>query len=281
MTEAEWTACADPRELWNHLESRTQSFRTHPLDWLRVRRVPMSERKQRLFYCACVSRILHLIPTEASRRCVAVAERYADGLADDAELEASVADSIEACWADRQRRTRAGSPWHRFEVEAINAVGRVHRTEAAGRGSSLRAAAEAWADAAGWAALTRAYQEADAPQTANDAAREMLAQHVFDEARAAERKAEEGRQATLLRCIFGNPFRPAPALDPAWLKWNDGTVAKLAQAIYEERRFADVPILGDALEDAGCADADILTHCRGPGEHGRGCWVIDLLTGRE
>jgi hypothetical protein len=84
----------------------------------------------------------------------------------------------------------------------------------------------------------------------------------------------------LVRCIFTNPFRPAPALDPAWLAWNGGTVVKMAAAIYDERRFSDLPILADALEDAGCTDADILAHCRGPGEHVRGCWVVDLLTGR-
>jgi hypothetical protein len=54
-----------------------------------------------------------------------------------------------------------------------------------------------------------------------------------------------------------------------------------AKAIYDGRRFADVPILCDALEDAGCTDAAILSYCRQPGEHVRGCWVVDLLTGRE
>jgi hypothetical protein len=83
----------------------------------------------------------------------------------------------------------------------------------------------------------------------------------------------------VIHCIFGNPFRPA-ALDPSWLAWNDGTVAKLAAAIYAERRFADLPILADALEDASCTDAAVLAPCRSGGEHVRGCWVVDLLTGR-
>jgi hypothetical protein len=83
----------------------------------------------------------------------------------------------------------------------------------------------------------------------------------------------------LLRDIFGNPFRPA-VLDPSWLAWHDGAVRKMAQAIYDERRFADLPILADALEDAGCTDATILAHCRGRGEHVRGCWVVDLLLGK-
>jgi hypothetical protein len=97
---------------------------------------------------------------------------------------------------------------------------------------------------------------------------------------ALEADAERAAQCPLLRDIFGNPFRPVP-LHPAWLAWNDGTVPKLAQAIYEERAFDRLPVLGDALEEAGCTDADILSHCRSGGEHVRGCWVIDLLLGKE
>lgn len=84
----------------------------------------------------------------------------------------------------------------------------------------------------------------------------------------------------LTREMFGNPFQPV-ALDSSWLAWNDGAIRKMAQAIYDGRRFADLPILADALEDAGCADAAILAHCRTPGEHVRGCWVIDLLLGKS
>src|SRR5262249_31770929 len=83
----------------------------------------------------------------------------------------------------------------------------------------------------------------------------------------------------LLRCIFGNPFRPA-AVPAAWLAWRDGTIPRLAQAGYHDRAFDHLPILADALEAAGCADTDILNHCRGPGPHVRGCWVVDLLLGK-
>jgi hypothetical protein len=69
-----------------------------------------------------------------------------------------------------------------------------------------------------------------------------------------------------------------PCLDPSWLT---STIVFLAQAIYDDRAFDRLPILADALEDAGCTNADILEHCRQPGEHGRGCWVVNLLTGRE
>jgi hypothetical protein len=87
-------------------------------------------------------------------------------------------------------------------------------------------------------------------------------------------------QCDLLRDIIGNPFRPI-AVEPGWLSWNDGTIPKLAQAIYEERMFDCLPILADALEEVGCSDPDLLGHLRGPGPHVRGCWVVDLILGRE
>ena len=84
----------------------------------------------------------------------------------------------------------------------------------------------------------------------------------------------------MMREVFGNPFRPAPAIDPSWLAWNGGTVRKLAQAIYDDRAFDRLPVLADALEDAGCNDAELLSLCRGPGPHARGCWALDLLLGK-
>ena len=87
---------------------------------------------------------------------------------------------------------------------------------------------------------------------------------------------ESKNQTPLLRDIFGNPFRPVVA-DPAWLT---PTVVAIASAIYEERAFARLPILADALEEAGCTDADLLLHCRTPGEHVRGCWAVDLVLGK-
>jgi hypothetical protein len=84
------------------------------------------------------------------------------------------------------------------------------------------------------------------------------------------------RQAILLRDVFGNPFRPV-TIDPSWLAWNNSTIPNLAQGIYEERAFDRLPILADALEEAGCNDADILAHCRSGGDHVRGCWAVDLV----
>jgi hypothetical protein len=84
-------------------------------------------------------------------------------------------------------------------------------------------------------------------------------------------------EADLVRCIFGNPFyRPLP-VPAAVLAWHDRTVPRLARSIYEERAFERLPILHDALLDAGCDDEALLGHCRAGGEHVRGCWAIDLI----
>jgi len=80
-----------------------------------------------------------------------------------------------------------------------------------------------------------------------------------------------------LRDMFANPFRP----NSLHSVWRSGTVVSIAQAIYDERAFERMPILGDALEDAGCDNGDVLNHCRQPGVHVRGCWVVDLLLGKE
>jgi hypothetical protein len=97
---------------------------------------------------------------------------------------------------------------------------------------------------------------------------------------------ERANQATLLREIFGNPFRPA-SLAPTWLTWKDGTIPKMAEVNYEDRELPSghldrdrLAVLGDALEEAGCSDPDILGHCQGPVIHVRGCWVLDLLLGK-
>jgi len=91
--------------------------------------------------------------------------------------------------------------------------------------------------------------------------------------------AEQREQADLLREIVGDPFR-AVALAPAVLRWRDGSIPKIAQIIYAERAFDRLPVLADALEEAGCTDSIIVAHCRGPGPHVRGCWVVDLVLGK-
>ena len=81
----------------------------------------------------------------------------------------------------------------------------------------------------------------------------------------------------IIRDLFGNPFRPASAGAGCLT----ATVASLAEVIYAERAFDRLPVLADALEEAGCEDGVVLGHCRGDGPHVRGCWVVDMLLGKE
>lgn len=90
-------------------------------------------------------------------------------------------------------------------------------------------------------------------------------------------EAEVDQQLRLIRCLFGNPFQPA-VLDPGW---RTGDVVALARNAYNDRTWDRLPQLADALEAAGCENTDVLEHCRGPGPHARGCWVVDLVLGYE
>lgn len=86
-------------------------------------------------------------------------------------------------------------------------------------------------------------------------------------------KEGKATECGLIRCVFGNPYR-STTFDPKWLT---PTVVALAGGIYAERAFDRMPILADALEEAGCNEMEILRHCRGTDPHARGCWVIDAL----
>jgi hypothetical protein len=134
------------------------------------------------------------------------------------------------------------------------------------------AAARATVREAAWAAAREAQQ-----QMIQQVWRELQA---FWETAPEKKKASQQSQGNLLRCIIGNPFSPV-AVHQDWLAWNAATVSRLAQPIYEERAFERLLMLADALEEAGCTNLDILMHCRNPGDHVRGCWVIDLLLGKE
>jgi hypothetical protein len=105
-----------------------------------------------------------------------------------------------------------------------------------------------------------------------------LTSHAETDVMRGNKPAEEKKVLTaLVRDIFGSPFRPV-ICDPSW---QTSTAVGLAEAIYAERAFDRLPILADALEDAGCTHPDVLAHCRGDGPHARGCWVVDLILGKS
>lgn len=245
MTKEEWLVCTDPQKM---------------LDFLRGK---ASDRKLRLFAVACCRHNWHLLTDDRSRRAVDVAESYADGVASDFDLTASC--QANNAIAQEIIARKDGHPYP--AIAMITAVG---GTASTNKPSGFHDWAE---NVSGWAA-TASWTGVVTP---------LPSKIRFDEAPPAAvaiRTTERAKQAVFLHELFGNPFHPV-TLDPAWLAWNDGTVVKLAQAIYDERAFDDMPILSDALQDAGCNNTDILSHCRQPGEHVRGCWIVDLLLGKS
>jgi hypothetical protein len=237
MTETEWLSCTDPEAMLEFLSKA-------------------SERKLRLFACACCRRLWHY-PLEAMdepgsswiasiREAVPLGERYADGRAKPRELKAIQSldgSGVEILYAFL---ACCGTVEELLEVS----------------GNAIWAVGE-------YAFASANDQQAPAP----------------DAVAAAAMEVERAAQAGLLHDVFSNPFRPS-TIDPAWFARNDGAVSKLAQGAYNERSLPEgtldracLVVLADALEDAGCADPGLLGHLRGPGVHVRGCWAVDLALG--
>jgi hypothetical protein len=135
-------------------------------------------------------------------------------------------------------------------------------------------------DAEESARLSAAHAASYASNPALDGLNIVEVMQAAAEASPAGATEESTKQAEILRDLFGNPFRPV-SVKSAWLAWDGGTVPRLAQSIYDDRAFDRLPALADALEEAGCTDSDILGHCRGPGPHVKGCWVVDLILGKD
>ena len=206
MTEQDWLSSTFPEHMYFFLHDSTTNWKSRWLGWLGMQRYHVSERKWRLFVCACCYGILHVIPTEESRQIVVEAERYAEGMIGEDELNAAIAVSMESCERESRRRRELGLSWQRFEVEAINAVGRVHRTEAAGRFGTLRAAAEARAGAAAWQAFVHSTEGAEPPRPSAIPALVLDAQERLESMRLEELRVERARQAALLRQIIPRPL---------------------------------------------------------------------------
>jgi hypothetical protein len=231
MTEEEWLACGN-------LESAIRFF---------AATLSMSQRKQRLFCCACCRRIEPAFADESGGPILIpwweLAERFGDGLANRKQLAVA-----------RREIRDFNDPDSMDDVDLI-----VHSAAEALRYAMEHPLGEFECEQAAWESRYAVAKWSDAKDV-------------------ARLEAQEGiEQTRLLRDIFGNPLRTV-TVSPAWQTAN---VVSLAQDIYDERAFDRMPILADALEDGGCTNQEILDHCRGPGPHVRGCWSLDLLLGKE
>ncbi len=238
MTEAEWLACAVPERM--------------------IAALPVhSPRKLRLFAVACCARIDPLITDARSRAAVEFATWHAETPVNRQKGRAKVFEAAEVVWEDlyeqsfryTDRRSSA------FSARSAAANAAYYALEADAKEAARDAAVFA-AIAAGWQAMYKVRRKG----------RGKLPEKM--------KEPELAAQADLLRDIFGNPFRPAK-FDK---RWRTDTVVSLAEQMYDSREFSAMPILADALQDAGCDNAEVLNHCRDASlTHVRGCWVVDLI----
>jgi hypothetical protein len=251
MTEQEWLACGDPQPM---------------LEFLRGQ---VSERKRRLFRIACCRQLWPLLPAATASQwlpLLTTIERAAD---EDAEAAHEAARHFEPRGA-------------RFRSEGLVVATCLYCEMHASLGSSNAdhsAASEAVDDYPGHqAALAAACHATYDVQGRREMRLWDRLWHATQQGHhACAYASERKRQAGLLSHILGNPFC-AVTIFPTW---QTPAVISLAQANYDDRAFDRMPILAYALEDAGCDNADILNHCRQPGEHVRGCWVVDLVLEKE
>jgi hypothetical protein len=230
------------------------------LSWCEDDEARLSERKLRLFAVACCRTIWPLLAEDLSRRAVKVAEAFADDQTSQEELQA-VRSAAEVARQNTQPAASGATPAR----EDVFAYGFASLAELLTQADFIyRHMAQDVADVVSGIA----FRAAIPPQLWGTAEGEAVAMKVFDASGPVE--------CDLVREIFCNPLRPV-SVAPTW---RTPQAIAIAQTVYDERQWQDLPLLADALEDAGCTDEAILSHCRGPGPHARGCWPVDLLLGK-
>ena len=224
-----------------------------PHKTLEFLRGKVSERKAVLFLCACAWRLKSLLADDRCQQAIETVEKYVDARADRKVLMKTL-QMTEAIL-----ETFVGVDDMDPHLTATVVINDTVFAAVEGAGIDFVAALA-------------------------DSATESVATFLTDRNPAvthqdwlASKHGEAAAQIQLLHDIFGNPFRSIAAA----LFWLTPNVVNLAQAIYQNRAFDRLPVLADALEEAGCTNADILAHCRQPGPHVRGCWVVDLVLGKE
>ena len=206
-------------------------------------------RKWRLLAAGwCRRAVMLAAPDPRLVRLLEAAERFADGQIDAAELKQArkVLTAI---------RKEVGSNWF-GPLEALNDAAKAldHATHS----NPVKALSANEPCYGAVAALTRKSRKRNAWEAAVE--------------------GEERFQFQLAHCLFGNPFQPVKFAK----KWRSESAVSLARTAYDTHNFSLLPILADALEEAGCDHADILAHCREPnGVHARGCWVVDLVLNKS
>ncbi len=240
MNEEEWLSSSDPMLMLTFL----------PYAGL--------DRKFRLFACGCARRVWHLCNHELPRQLLELGERFADGLGSRDELLVLIKEAYKLV----EEQHKSGPAANCNAAAAMAAAGVVSQDSL--REFEAQACAKTAGTAAVWA-LACAAKAGIQTQEGNER---------YKQAEAAERAA----QAELLRDVFGNVFRPEPAMDATWLI---PSPLSLAQEVYGKKCFEQLPALASLLEDGGCKNVGLLRHLRQAGSHVRGCWALDCVLGRD
>ena len=250
MREEEWLECTDPAKMLLFLQGKTSS------------------RKLALFALACCRRVWHILPEHRhGRELIEASEQFLDGQ--------------EAAWTAIETRYGPEDGWdwymdcHRIGDPAGAAVEAAHTS-----GDRARQLAQETAKSAALVVEEAAQYAAPKPPNAVRLTGDALlnAGRKVRETAQAARREEEAVQCRLLDDLFGPlPFGPV-SVSQSWLT---DAVVGLARQMYEVRDFRQMPLLGEALKQSGCRDTVILNHCCQAREHVRGCWVVDLLLGKE
>jgi hypothetical protein len=252
-------------------EEWTQAHNVEKLIYLVEKTI--SSRKLRLFTLGCCHRVSHLLGDGRCHRTIAVAETFADNGCGKAELELhrrqaqEIGENLE-----KQCRASDGTIFpHAYMMAAQSSA-----SSAVAFAATLDQTRKFYPTPSGVNVSTSVVCEAAC--RAREAVFAATKASGGDDAIAgASSEAEMQAQMQVLRDVVGAPFSATKSV----IAWQTVTVMSLATAIYADRAFDRLPILADALEDAGCDHADILNHCRGPGPHVLGCWPLDLVLGKS
>jgi hypothetical protein len=241
MSEDEWLAATDPLAMCDFVREATENWKTRWLGWVKAKRFKVSDRKWRLIELACCKRLAERVDHPWLHELLPQARLLAEGRLSSRGL----AEAIEKV------KSWIGHLYDRLSDFPSPAV----------------------AEEACWSATAIGRLFAATPGDGN-----VL--WLTARAGGADPNAELRHQARFVRDILGNPFRPE-RLDPDWLRANGRIAERLAREIEERGTYEELPVLGDALEDAGCDRPAVLAHCREAKFHVRGCWVLDLLLGKN
>lgn len=223
---------------------------SHEGDKMLIGAVHATPRQYRLIAAACARLVLRHAAQESCLKAIEIAELFADELA-----------------TGEQRRQAEISCYDTRRTPGMIAI-----LQDAGL------AARAAAGATVWLIPSMAANRVIEMSTVAAAPWRFEDDHCVHQGNPDAKIAHLTLVANIIREICGNPFRPV--IVPATCRaWDSGQVGRLAEAIYAERRYQELPVLADALEDAGCTEPVLLSHLRGGGPHVRGCWALDLARG--